>query len=209
LGNPLRETALPAAFGSPNWNGALAAPTLANIDADADLEVVLNTAHSGLVAYELPGTQNARILWGTGRGNFQRTGSFLYGTLQGAAKRVQPILAGPGSVLTYTITLNNPGPDLAGARLTDTLPVEVDYLGDLWASSGSYGQSGGVITWAGGVTGGVPVTITFGVSVKAQVKAPQVIRNTAFVDDGQGNVWQRQATVIANGLPAYLPIVTR
>jgi hypothetical protein len=29
------------------------------------------------------------------------------------------------------------------------------------------------------------------------------------VDDGQGNVWQRQATVIANGLPAYLPIVTR
>jgi uncharacterized repeat protein (TIGR01451 family) len=161
------------------------------------------------VAYELTGTPNARILWATGRANFQRTGSFLYGTLQGAAKRVQPILAGPGSVLTYTITLNNPGPDLTGARLTDTLPVEVDYLGNLWASSGSYGESGGVITWAGSVSGGVPVTITFGVSVKSHVTAPQAIQNTAFVDDGQCNLWQRQATVIANGLPAYLPIVTK
>lgn len=74
LGNRLFEVDLPAAMGGADWNGALAAPTLANVDADADLEVVLNTAHSGLVAYDLPGTANARILWGTGRGNFQRDG---------------------------------------------------------------------------------------------------------------------------------------
>jgi hypothetical protein len=74
LGNPLQEVDLPAAFGSANWNGALAAPTLANIDGDGDLEVVLNTAHSGLVAYDLPGTAEARILWGTGRGNYWRNG---------------------------------------------------------------------------------------------------------------------------------------
>jgi hypothetical protein len=64
LGNPLHEVDLPPAFGSPDWNGALAAPTLADIDADADLEVVLSTAHSGVVAYDLPGTEKARILWG-------------------------------------------------------------------------------------------------------------------------------------------------
>ncbi len=58
-------------------NGALPAPTLSNLDADPDLEVVLNTAHSGLVAYDLPGTANARVLWGTGRGNYQRTASRL------------------------------------------------------------------------------------------------------------------------------------
>ncbi|MFQ5594257.1 MAG: FG-GAP-like repeat-containing protein [Anaerolineae bacterium] len=74
-GTPLHEVDLPPAYGSPDWNGALAAPTLANIDADADLEVVLNTAHAGFVAYDLPGTANARVLWGTGRGNYQRTGS--------------------------------------------------------------------------------------------------------------------------------------
>jgi len=65
---------LPAALGE-SWNGALAAPTLANIDADADLEIVLQTANSGLVAYDLPGTSAARVLWGTGRGTYYRNGT--------------------------------------------------------------------------------------------------------------------------------------
>jgi hypothetical protein len=72
-GTPLHEIDLPAAY-SGEWNGALAAPTLADIDGDPDLEVVLNTAHSGFVAYDLPGTAGAQILWGTGRGNYWRDG---------------------------------------------------------------------------------------------------------------------------------------
>ena len=47
---------------------------LANIDADPDLEVVINTIYSGVVAYDLPGTSQAVVLWGTGRGNQQRSG---------------------------------------------------------------------------------------------------------------------------------------
>jgi hypothetical protein len=39
------------------------------------LELVLNSAHSGLIAYDLPGTGEARVLWGTGRGSFQRDGN--------------------------------------------------------------------------------------------------------------------------------------
>jgi hypothetical protein len=80
LGHPIYEVALPAPFAgaSADWNGGLAAPTLANIDADADIEVVLNTAYSGVVAYDIPGTANARLLWPTGRGNYQRTGSLVY-----------------------------------------------------------------------------------------------------------------------------------
>ena len=74
LGNLLYEVTLPAAF-SGDWNGALAAPTLANIDADADWEIVLNTAHAGLVAYDLPGSAGARVLWNTGRGGFLRSGA--------------------------------------------------------------------------------------------------------------------------------------
>ena len=73
FGKPIHEIDLPPAY-SGNWNGALAAPTLANIDADPDLEVVLNTANSGIVAYDLPGTSHALVLWGTGRGNFWRDG---------------------------------------------------------------------------------------------------------------------------------------
>ena len=73
LGNALHEVTLPPAF-SGDWNGSLAAPTLANLDADADLEVVLNTANSGVVAYDLSGTVGAQVLWGTGRGNTRRDG---------------------------------------------------------------------------------------------------------------------------------------
>jgi hypothetical protein len=74
-GTLLHQVALPPARGTTNWNGALAAPTLANLDADADLEVVIQTAYSGVVAYDLPGTAAARVLWGTGRGSFDRSGT--------------------------------------------------------------------------------------------------------------------------------------
>jgi len=74
LGRPLQELDLPAAF-SGDWNGALAAPTLANLDEDPDLELALNTAHSGFVAYDLPATAAAVVQWGTGRGSYLRSGS--------------------------------------------------------------------------------------------------------------------------------------
>jgi hypothetical protein len=73
-GKPLYEIDLPAPLGGDDWNGALPAPTLADIDGDSELEVVINTAHSGLVAYDLPGTSNANVLWGTGRGSYLRNG---------------------------------------------------------------------------------------------------------------------------------------
>jgi uncharacterized repeat protein (TIGR01451 family) len=206
-GNPLHEIELPAAFGSPDWNGALAAPTLANVDADLDLELVLNTAHSGFVAYDLPDTADARILWGTGRGNYRRTGSLLHGSLSNSRVSVYPILPGPGDTLTYTIHLENPGPALEGVWVTDTLAAEVSYLDNLWASCGSYGEAGGVITWTGTVLPVVPVTITFGVTVSQQVTAPQAIPNTLLIDDGLGNVWSRRATAMANGYATYLPLI--
>ena len=77
-GKLLKKVPLPQAY-SGDWNGALAAPTIADVDADPDLELVVNTAHSGVVVYDLPGTRRARILWGTGRGNFCRTGTpYIY-----------------------------------------------------------------------------------------------------------------------------------
>jgi hypothetical protein len=96
-GNVLHEVDLPKAFNG-DWNGALAAPTLANIDSDADLEVVLNTAHAGFVAYDLPGTANARILWGTGRGSQMRTG----GTVAGNVPVATPTPPGSTPVPTPT-----------------------------------------------------------------------------------------------------------
>jgi hypothetical protein len=73
LGVELFRVALPPPFGD-DWNGGLGAPTLANIDADPDLELVAGTHASGVVAYDLPDTGSARILWGTGRGGYLRAG---------------------------------------------------------------------------------------------------------------------------------------
>jgi uncharacterized repeat protein (TIGR01451 family) len=207
LGNPLYEVDLPPAYGSPNWNGALAAPTLDDIDGDPDLEVVLNTAHSGVVAYDLPGTAHARVLWGTGRGNYLRTGSLLRGSLYGSTKHVMPGVVGGGDTVTYTITLRNPGPDLTSVHVTDTLPAEIASVETLWASSGSVGAAGGVITWTGEVRAGAPVTMRYGVRIDAAVVDPRAIVNEAWIDDGSGMPMRRQATVILNGYRSHLPLV--
>jgi uncharacterized repeat protein (TIGR01451 family) len=208
-GNPLHQIDLPTAYGSPDWNGALAAPTLANIDSDADLEVVLNTAHSGFVAYDLPDTANARVIWGTGRGNYQRTGSFLTGSLQMSRVSVQPVLAAPNDILQYTIQLENSGPMLPSAAVTSTLPANVTYQGDLWSSAGSASESGGVITWAGAVDAGDPVTITYSAQVDAGLTDPTVLVNPVLIADGLANVLERRATVIINGFGTYLPVIRR
>lgn len=73
-GNQLHAVNLPAPGEGASWNGSLGAPTVANIDADADLEIVVGTSHSGAVAYDLPNSANARVLWGTARGSYRRTG---------------------------------------------------------------------------------------------------------------------------------------
>jgi hypothetical protein len=208
-GTPLHEVDLPDPYGDTTWNGAMAAPTLANIDADANLEVVLNTACSGIVAYELPGTANARILWSTGRGNYQRTGSILHGSLQSSWARVTPTRLGPGDMLSYTVRLENPGSLLPFACVTSTLSTDVHYLGDLWASSGSYGEARGVVTWTGAVSAGVPVTMTYGVTVSLQITTPHTIPNPVLIDDGLGNVEERLVVAIANGRAVYLPAVLR
>lgn len=209
-GTLLSQTLLPAnRSSSPTWNGALAAPTLANIDSDADLEIVVNTAFAGIVAYDVPGSENAQILWGTGRGNYQRTGSILTGSLYTSSKKVQPSLPQAGDVMTYTIELKNPGPALSNVLVTDTLPTGVNYLGNLSASSGTYGESGGIISWAGTVSGGVPVTINYEVTVDPSLTEATTLVNTALIDDGQGNVLSRQSLAIVNGLATYLPLIQK
>ena len=67
-GNVLHEINLPAPKSSGVvTNGALPAPTIADIDGDEELEMVINTVASGFVAYDLPGSSSASIQWRTGR----------------------------------------------------------------------------------------------------------------------------------------------
>ncbi|GMU44410.1 MAG: VCBS repeat-containing protein [Xanthomonadales bacterium] len=69
----LTSVNLPAPRGG-NWNGGLAAPTLAQLDADPNWEAVVGTSRSGVVVYELQGSAATAIRWGTARGNLLRNG---------------------------------------------------------------------------------------------------------------------------------------
>jgi uncharacterized repeat protein (TIGR01451 family) len=208
-GNPVYEVPLPDAYGSPDWNGAMAAPTLANIDGDAKLEVVVNTAHSGVVAYEIPGTENARVLWGTGRGNYQRTGSFLVGSLRSSWAKSEPALADPGDVLTYTIHIKNSGETLPLVHVTSTLAAEVTYQGDLWAPFGSSGEAGGVITWTGVLTKDMALDMTYTAVIDGGLTDPTAIVNPVLFDDGLGNVIEHLAVSVVNPLEMYFPMIKR
>jgi hypothetical protein len=42
-----------------------------------------------------------------------------------------------------------------------------------------------------------------------RVTTPQAIVNGALIDDGLGNVWSRQAMVVANRYAKYLPVARR
>ena len=152
LGNELYRVALPAPFGS-DWNGGLGAPTLANIDADADLEVVVGTTASGVVAYDLPNTANAKVQWGTGRGNFERTGVPPV-PVPLVAPQDAPVVEGNTGLTTLKIPVT--------LSVPTSVPVSVRYAtADATALAGSdYVATSGTLTFPPGSTAGeVEVTV--------------------------------------------------
>jgi uncharacterized repeat protein (TIGR01451 family) len=207
LGVPIWEVSLPAAMGGANWNGGLAAPTLANIDLDPGLEVIVNTAHSGLVAYHLPGTSDARILWGTGRGSYLRSGSLQHGYAAHPTMMVNDLTSQPGETLTYTIVLRSLGIGVTSASLTNPLPTGLVYTGGLSPATAQY--SNGTITWNGNIPIGQPVTITYQAQVADTIIDPTPIINTAQVTDGNGAPLQIHARTNVNFVPFFLPSIFR
>jgi hypothetical protein len=57
-----------------NGIGVPAAPTIADVDGDGALEIVMTTFDHGLDVYTVPGSGSGCMLWTTGRGNTLRNG---------------------------------------------------------------------------------------------------------------------------------------
>ncbi len=96
-----------------------------------------------------------------------------------------------GDRLTYTLVLTNVGSlDANPVVLLDPIPPDATYVpGSFWRSSGvgGYSPAGGAITWTGAVSAGVPVTVTFAITVGCPPD-PQhpVLTNTAYVEEEMG-----------------------
>jgi len=131
--------------------------------------------------------------------------------LSPSTKQASAITLRAGATLTYTLSLRNLGAAAPNACLTDTLPAEVQYAGNLWMSSGTgvYSDSVGAVTWTGSVSSDAPVTIRFNAMVSPTLASPSAIVNTALIDDGAGQALSRTAIAIANGYAVYLPLVKR
>jgi hypothetical protein len=149
-GVQLYRIALPAPAIGATWNGGLAAPTLANIDADPDLEVVVGTTSSGAVAYDLPGTASARVLWQSGRGGQRRTGGVEQPFLT-----IDDVSVNEGNAGTTNATLNAHLSFAAGQTVT----VGFATANGTAAAGSDYASTSGVATFPLGSTT-QPVTVT-------------------------------------------------
>ena len=192
--------------------GSLAAPTVANIDGDPDLEVVLGTINRGLVAYDIQNSAGARVLWGTGRGSFARSGLAPAvapgrGSLEGSYKAAAPLTPLAGGIVSYTIRLLNPGPVLASVYVTDTLPVQTSLVGSVAASSGMVAVVGGQITWHGEVSAAAGVTVTYALRLGDGIAAGTALNNMVQIDDGAGGSLIRTASVSVAGKTLHLPFI--
>ena len=208
LGNLLQAVSLPSGFNYSSWNGSIPAPTLADLDGDPDLEVVVNTAHSGVVAYDLPGTANAIVYWGTGRGSYQRSGVILQGKLR-ASVSASPSNPAAGDVFICSVNMSGTINSLQDVSLAALLPDGLDYAGGLTASSGTPQVTGKTITWSGAVRLSDPVAISFQAQVNSAVTTAQLLSIPFTIQDDLGHTLQPVIRVIANGRAIYLPMLGR
>jgi hypothetical protein len=149
MGVELYRVSLPAPAIGATWNGGLAAPTLANIDADADLEVVVGTTSSGTVAYDLPGSASARIFWQSGRGGQRRTGG-----LEQPFLMIDDVSVAEGNAGTTNAILNAHLSYAAGQAVT----VSFATANGTAAAGSDYASTSGVATFPPGSTT-QPVTV--------------------------------------------------
>lgn len=117
-----------------------------------------------------------------------------------------------GSLLTYTLTITNAGPDLATTvTVTDRLPVEVTY-GGASGAGWACGHAGGEVVCTRpdlgtGVAPAILITVTAPTS-------GGIITNTVEVsaqetDPDQGNNSAQATTQVRRAYYSYLPLVSR
>lgn len=115
-------------------------------------------------------------------------------------------------VVTYNLTVDATASTLTqtlAITITDILPTGLTYNGgQCTASSGATPTcSAQSISWQGSLTSAAPLVITYDVEVVAT--EPTVLTNQMQMDAGSFGTYARTATIIANPLSAYLPIITK
>lgn len=128
--------------------------------------------------------------------------------LSTSIKSASRATAAQGDTVTYTIVLRNTGgPLAASARVTDTLPGGLNYVGGSFAATlGTVQAAPPVLKWTGVMSTTPVVTLTYAATVTAV--GPISLVNSAEIEF-DGTVLSRSATVIVDGLTLYLPLILK
>ncbi len=118
-----------------------------------------------------------------------------------SVKTVNRSTALQDETLIYTIALTNGGMiSITDVLVTDTLPNSLIYAANsLTATAGSYGYSGGVITWTGTLEPQQEVPIMFTAYMNPTVTLGISITNSAVINGG-GEIITRTAAIRVDGL---------
>lgn len=121
------------------------------------------------------------------------------------SKSANPPFAAPGEIVTWTISLTNPGPNpLTNVRVVDTLPSQLELL-SASASIGTATISGQTVTFtAPGLAVGASAQVTVRSRVRGSVQPPYLLENNACLTSTEitSAICTKATVSSATGLPS-------
>ncbi len=155
---------------------------------------MVGTSHSGAVAYDLPGSANARIFWGTGRGSYLRNGLAPAAPPTLALSAVdagRAIAAGQSASYTLVVGGTNAPTSLSAGAVSGPAPLPTLTLST--TSLSGPGQA----------------TLTLADQHAAGPLLPGTAYHVAVTATRGSLTRQVTLTLIVGGARGYLPIVRR
>jgi uncharacterized repeat protein (TIGR01451 family) len=194
--------------------GIRAAPTLADLDSDGDLEILAaGWSNNQIFVWDTPAAYiPSRLPWPTGRHDLHRTASYtdLRPNLETSRKFANRLAPSEGDRTTYVIRLSNTGstPFTHTVRITDTLPGDLRYVaGSMSAPIGTVDDTGDHLRWNGVMSDTRILDITYDVIVTTD--DIELIDNFVTIDTAIDGKITRTSTIIANGWSSFFPTITR
>ncbi len=188
--------------------GVRAAPTLADLDKDGNLDILAASITGQVFVWDTPASYNPdRLPWPTGRHDLQRTGSY---TLAFRKSNISgtPNSVSQGDVVNFSIHVSSLAPIDETIWLTDTIPAGISFIpGTLEATSGIATEHNGVIYWSGVLPDSLAVDITYQVYV--QTGKSEVIQNTVVIDTAIEGLLHRTENLYVNTYSVFLPTLQR